>query len=36
MPQISVSDSLYRKIEDATDGQDTEEAMADAAPLPAR
>lgn len=27
MPQISVSDNLYRQLEDATEGQDTEEAM---------
>lgn len=27
MAKISVSDSLYRKLEEATDGQDTEDAM---------
>lgn len=27
MPEITVSESLYRKLEDATDGRDTEDAM---------
>ena len=27
MPEISVSDSLYRQLEEAADGGDTEEAM---------
>lgn len=27
MPQISVSDSLYRQLQEATEGEDTEEAM---------
>lgn len=27
MPEISVSDSLYRQLEDAADGRDTEQAM---------
>lgn len=27
MPQITVSDTLYRQLEEATDGRDTEEAM---------
>jgi len=27
MPQITVSDSLYRKLEESTDGRDMEEAM---------
>lgn len=26
-PQISVSDNLYRQLEEATDGQDTEGTM---------
>lgn len=27
MPEISVSDSLYRQIEDAADGEEMEDAM---------
>lgn len=27
MPEITVSDSLYRKLEESTDGRDMEQAM---------